>query len=286
MPEPTVAAVVGKTPVYVADSATSFDRRHAQGVFVSGSHGGRTATLFALAAGARGALFNDAGIGKEDAGIGGLRVASRVHVAAATVDYRSARIGRGDETYYCGKISFRNAEAAAAGVQVGMDAADAAMRLATLEPSARAPNVASPRDRAAIVIHDAAPRIVCVDSASQIDDAFASTIVATGSHGGIVDGRAIRATVVAALFNDAGVGKAYAGIGRLELLDRRGIAAGTVDCWTARIGDGRDTYQSGVMSHVNEAARALGWNAGMRVREAFATLIAARGHAHDAEPHA
>jgi hypothetical protein len=272
VPDPESVAVIDGTAILVADSATSFDARHAGGVFVTGSHGGTTAAQFALAAGAKAVLFNDAAVGKGDAGISGLVLAQRHGVPAATVDYRSARIGRGTDTYGRGVISFTNDLAAGAGVRAGMSAERAAAvmaRAASIHD--RTPPLAPVERRPFIVASH--PRIVCVDSASQIDDALVGAIVVTGSHGGAVDGRGVRAAVLGAFFNDAGGGIDDAGVGRLPLLDAAGIAGATVDCWSARIGDGRDTYENGVVSCVNGAARARGWRIGVGVRDTLSRYV-------------
>ena len=52
------------------------------------------------------------------------------------------------------------------------------------------------------------------------------------------------------------------------MLDERGIAAATVDAASARIGDGRSTYEDGTVSRVNETAQALGIVPGMAARDA------------------
>jgi hypothetical protein len=59
----------------------------------------------------------------------------------------------------------------------------------------------------------------------------------------------------------------------LPLLEQRGIAAGTVTCNSARIGDGRSTYDTGVLSRINEIARRLELREGMSVRDAVARLV-------------
>jgi len=79
--------------------------------------------------------------------------------------------------------------------------------------------------------------------------------------------------VFAAFFNDAGGGKDGAGFGRLPVLDGRGIAAATVSNNTARIGDGRSTYETGVVSRINETAKRLELREGMSAREAVARLV-------------
>jgi hypothetical protein len=79
--------------------------------------------------------------------------------------------------------------------------------------------------------------------------------------------------VFAAFFNDAGGGKDGAGFARLPMLDERGIAAATVSNNTARIGDGRSTYETGVVSHANETAKRLELREGMSARDAVARLV-------------
>jgi len=79
--------------------------------------------------------------------------------------------------------------------------------------------------------------------------------------------------VFAAVFNDAGGGKDGAGYARLPVLDERAIAAAAVSHNTARIGDGRSTYETGVISRVNETARRLELREGMSAREAVARLV-------------
>jgi hypothetical protein len=259
--------------VFVADSATSFNTAQAGGVFITGSHGGDTAVLFALAAGARAAVFNDAGVGKEGAGIAGLRVAEDHGVAAVAVSHRSARIGDGRDTWANGAISFCNRCALEVGVDVGMSVVEAAKRLAGWAPRVgMTARPASPRERPPVLFRTEDPRIAAVDSASSVTDQLSGVIVLTGSHGGVVDGRAVRAPVAAAFFNDAGVGKDDAGVSRLPLLDTLGIPAATVDCFSARIGDGVETYSNGHLSRVNMRAREAGWRVGQSARSAAHSL--------------
>jgi hypothetical protein len=79
--------------------------------------------------------------------------------------------------------------------------------------------------------------------------------------------------VFAAIFNDAGGGKDGAGYTRLPVLDGRGVAGLTVSNQTARIGDGRSTYETGVVSRINETARRLELREGMSAREAVARML-------------
>ncbi len=120
----------------------------------------------------------------------------------------------------------------------------------------------------------AAPsHVVLIDSITQVDALHAGLCVVTGSHGGVSAAR--YASEVAArvyVFNDAGVGKDAAGIAALALLDARGIAAVTVAHASARIGEARDTWDNGVISHRNAAAGRIGVQPGARVSEALAAL--------------
>jgi nucleotidyltransferase/DNA polymerase involved in DNA repair len=69
------------------------------------------------------------------------------------------------------------------------------------------------------------------------------------------------------VFNDAGVGKDGAGIAALGLLDADRIAAVAVAHTSARIGEALDTWERGVVSHLNAAARQLGLREGEPLRE-------------------
>jgi hypothetical protein len=102
-------------------------------------------------------------------------------------------------------------------------------------------------------------------------------VLVTGSHGGLLGGKAndgmLDMDLFAAFFNDAGGGKDDAGFARLAVLDGRGIAGATVSCNTARIGDGRSTYDTGVVSRINAVAKRLDLKEGMTAREAVARLV-------------
>jgi hypothetical protein len=109
----------------------------------------------------------------------------------------------------------------------------------------------------------AAPRAVLLDSVTQVEPAHEGLLVVTGSHGGasvVPYASAVRAWLY--VFNDAGVGKDGAGIAALELLQGARIAAVTIAHSSARIGEAQDSWQHGVVSHLNPAAAALGLQIG------------------------
>lgn len=90
-------------------------------VIVSGSHGGTAAAGYILAHPQKPHLvfFNDAGGGKEDAGIAGLALLQEVGVAACTYSHLSARIGQAQDGLAHGVISHCNALARDKGLLPG-----------------------------------------------------------------------------------------------------------------------------------------------------------------------
>jgi hypothetical protein len=117
-------------------------------------------------------------------------------------------------------------------------------------------------------------RVMLMDSITQVGEEDAGAYVVSGSHGGASSGEfALAVPLAAAFFNDAGVGKDRAGIAALAMLEARGIAAATVSHDSARIGDSRDAWTHGEISHVNDRARRVGLAPGERLQTALARLV-------------
>jgi hypothetical protein len=260
-------------PIVVADSITRVAEPEARGaVVVNASHGGIYAAYLAATLGAAAAIFNDAGIGHDRAGIAGLHYLQDLGIPAATVGHDTARIGDGADMMARGVITYANALAVTLGCRPGMSCDDAATRLQAAEPTHRAP---PPALEAAFLVIPEAPQVWALDSASLVAPEHRDAIVLTGSHGGLLGGRpetALKYDVRAAFYNDAGIGIDEAGVSRLPALDARGIAAATVAAASARIGDARSTYEDGFLSRVNARAAALGLAPGMPAREAVTLL--------------
>ncbi len=124
--------------------------------------------------------------------------------------------------------------------------------------------------RAAPTSPPAAP-VVLVDSVSALDGGARGAIVVTGSHAGLSAARhAASFRPFAAILHDACGGKEGAGFAGLAILDAMGVRAATVDGRSARIGDARDVLDRGLVSHVNELARADGIRPGQAAAEAVA----------------
>jgi hypothetical protein len=117
-------------------------------------------------------------------------------------------------------------------------------------------------------------RVVLVDSIALVEPEDEGRVVVCGSHGGISSGEyAARVPLAAVFFNDAGGGKDEAGRAALPFLAARGIAAGTVSHDSAMIGVAAETWGSGVISAVNDLARAAGYAPGTALREAVHAIL-------------
>lgn len=112
-----------------------------------------------------------------------------------------------------------------------------------------------------------------MDSAVYMDATQGSNIILCGSHGGESAARyMLKFSPGAAIFNDAGKGKENAGIKGLDIFEKEGIPAATVDAFSACIGNGRDTYESGIISAVNNIAHNYGIHTGMTAMDAALKL--------------
>lgn len=120
----------GPWRVVLVDSITQLEPADAGCVAVSGSHGGSSAGAFALEVPLALAVFNDAGVGKEAAGIAALALLEARGVPAAAVSHDSARIGEARDTWEQGVISRVNGPAARLGLVPGARLGELLPRLA------------------------------------------------------------------------------------------------------------------------------------------------------------
>jgi hypothetical protein len=266
--------MVERILIATAESVTQLDDVAGK-VLVAGSHGGIVAAYFGARTGVHALILNDAGLGKDRAGIAGLAWLEDIGMAAAAVDCMSARIGDGADMLARGVISHANVYAALCGVAAGQSCGEAAERMRrAAAPRAAPPPYAEGRWRLA----EGPPQVWALDSIGKLAAADAGRILVIGSHGALHGGRpesALGVDAAAAVFNDAGVGADRIGITRLPALAVRGIPAATVDCMSARIGDGRSLWESGLISHMNAVAAQRGVARGMRVPD-FVAAIRAR----------
>ena len=261
--------------IRVFDSATELDAAARGNVVVCGSHGGLYAAWLAAVAGVRAVILNDAGIGKHSAGIAGVAWLAGLGIPACAIDHRSARIGDGADMLASGMVSMVNEAAASHGCMPGYSCRQAIECLDEFSEHYEEdiPEIGETRARIPNTGHRA---VWVLDSVSLAKPEDRRQVVVTGSHGALLGGRedhVLDVEVFAAFFNDAGGGKDEAGYSRLPSLDARSIAGATVSCHSARIGDGRSSYDTGVISRINETARRLELREGMSVRNAVARLV-------------
>ncbi len=119
-------------------------------------------------------------------------------------------------------------------------------------------------------------KVILMDSITKVSKEDEGQVVVSASHGGSSSGEfALEVPLKAVFFNDAGVGKEDAGIAALQMLQAHGIAGGTVSHLSARIGDSQDMWDNGVISHLNDAALALGLSLNERLDVALRRLVKA-----------
>jgi hypothetical protein len=261
--------------IVTAESVTALGAEVRGAVLVAGSHGGRIAGYYAAQAGAHAVILNDAGVGKDGAGIAALAELETIGMAAATAAHSSARIGDGADMLARGVVSHVNAHAAGCGVAPGMPVRDAAVRLS----AARAPHSA-PRayTEGRTLLAPGPPPVWGLDSLGLLRDEDVGRILVIGSHGALHGGRpesALPVAARAAVFNDAGIGADDIGLTRLPVLAARGMPAATVDCMSARIGDCRSMWATGRLSAINAVAQAAGARVGQSVPDFVACVAGA-----------
>jgi len=105
--------------VVLMDSITKVTPEDEGAIVVCASHGGTSSGEFALEVPLKAVIFNDAGVGKDNAGIAALDMLARRGVASATVAHTTGRIGDSLDMWENGVISHVNAVAAAAGLAAG-----------------------------------------------------------------------------------------------------------------------------------------------------------------------
>lgn len=120
-------------------------------------------------------------------------------------------------------------------------------------------------------------RVLLLDSITWIEAADADQIVISGSHGGRSAAEyAILFPLALCCINDAGVGKDRAGIVALDMLEARGTPGVAYSHDSARIGEARDAWDHGVISHCNPRAAALGFMAGANLRAEIERVFGGR----------
>ena len=106
----------GDRKAIAMDSISYIDESDAGHIILSASHGGAPSAEYARSQNLGAVFFNDAGVGKDKAGIAALAL---LNFPAATVSHLSARIGDATDMWQHGVISHINDAARRSGLTVG-----------------------------------------------------------------------------------------------------------------------------------------------------------------------
>jgi hypothetical protein len=120
----------GGIVIWGMDSIAAIAPAHEGAIVLTGSHGGQSAGEYALKFPLRAVLFNDAGIGKDEAGVVALAMLQAKNIPAAAIAHTTGRIGDALDMWDHGYLSRVNEAAMQAGLEEGMSAREAARRLA------------------------------------------------------------------------------------------------------------------------------------------------------------
>jgi len=273
--------------IILLDSLGDLQPNNASPILVCGSHCGDNGTFARKLKNChvKAVFLNNAGIGKNMAGISGLSHYEVENILACAVDHNSAEIGVARDTWESGIISHTNTMAEDAGIQIGDSIKKAVAKIINIIDKAsliqknksfeshineEKENSCKVDLKKQIQTQIDGVSITVTDSITFLNESNAGDIVVCGSHGGVSAGHyAQKHRIKAVFFNDAGIGKNSAGVKSLESLSDAGILACTVDCMSAEIFNGQDILDNGIITVCNQLAKSRNIKEKMTVKEAI-----------------
>src|SRR5882724_3536671 len=168
--------------ISTVSASSQVNAAHRGHVIVSGSYGGEYNAYHAGKWGLRGVILNDAGVGKDDAGIRGLPYLDQIGLAAATADALTCHIADGEHMLAHGIVSHVNRAAAEIGCRVGETVRACAERMRGAP--VRSGELSAIAGGKRFVIRDipGEPRVIALDAAPMLTPDDAGAIAITGSH--------------------------------------------------------------------------------------------------------
>ncbi len=259
------------------DSMTYFDERvEERDVLIGGSYAARMTMAWAMRLGARAIVAHAAGVGKDDAGISGLRLAQEYHVPALACETMSARLAVGVSVYE-GEVGHANQVAQSLGVEIGQSIAEASKILLDADVGREVIVEESLDDRIYELEHLPDGNIRAswgIPVLRSIQEPRPQDVFIQASHCGLtLVPHVMKLNLKGVIANDAGRGKDDSGIASFPYLAREGIAVAAVGAMSARIGDVMSTWQEGIISCMNEVAEKRGVREGMMTREAAIAML-------------
>jgi len=273
--------------VILLDSLGDLQPSNSRPILVCASHCGDNGTFARKLKNChvKAVFLNNAGIGKNQAGISGLTHYEAENILACAVDHYSAEIGVARDTWESGIISHTNIMAEDAGIQIGDSVKKAVAKIINIIDKAsliqknksfeslineEKENSCKVDLKKQIQTQIDGVSITVTDSITFLNESNAGDIVVCGSHGGVSAGHyAQKHRIKAVFFNDAGIGKNSAGVKSLESLSDAGILACTVDCMSAEIFNGQDILDNGIITVCNQLAKSRNIKEKMTVKEAI-----------------
>ncbi len=260
----------------VAFDSSSYLDPHPTGptdVIVVGSYCGTRILAPMFTRGVKAVIATDAGIGKDEAGISGLKHGERVGVPVAVIAAMSAETSNSRSTLL-GEISRATAQARALGVTPGMVAYEAAVRLPNAAAGLAIPTPLGAEEAPVVVEETPRGRVWAAPGTTAIKDKVPNDVICSGANSSRVfsDG-VIRMAAKGAIANDAGIAKNNTAVEGVKLLGERGIPAAAVATMSARLGEGLSTWNDGVISVVNPLAGQRGVKVGITAKEAARLML-------------
>jgi hypothetical protein len=252
----------------------------ARDILVHAAYMARPVAVSLLRRGLRGFLGVDAGIGRNEAGIGGLLVAETFGVPAAAASVYSCEMCVGRSVWEQGVVSRVNGPAAACGAEPGQSVALAAQLLLSA-PLGAPREVASEWPDEAVLLAAAAAGLGAVFgcwSMSLVEGTHASDVFCVGTP--------VDATMTIYIYrhgirpagiigSDGGFGRGRMAVAGLEILERMGIPCAAVSHLSADLGDAASIHRDGRITCANAQARAAGVAPRMTARDAVSLLLKA-----------
>src|SRR5215212_12062146 len=224
----------------VALDSSSYLDPHPTGptdVVVIGSYCGTRVLAPVFSRGVKAVIATDAGIGKDEAGISGLKHGETIGVPVAAIVTMSAETSNGRSTLL-GTISRANAQARALGVEPGMAAYEAASLLAKAPHGKPVPTSEGAEETPVVVEETPHGRIWTSGGTTAFHDKIPNDVFCSGSNTSRVfsDG-ALRIGAKGGIANDAGIAKNNSAVEGVLLLGERGVPAAAVGTLSARLGE-------------------------------------------------
>jgi hypothetical protein len=269
--------VVIDSPSLISESLVPIDAP--RDVLVHAAYAAAPPSTGLLNRGFRGFIAVDAGIGRNEAAIGGLPMADQHHVPAAAVSVYSCDMCDGRSIWSDGVISRVNEAAQKAGVQPGQTTSVAAAHMLGA-PQGSARSLTNPQGDTDFLLHAGAEGSIygCwsmgLPKGDRRRDVFCvgtpidtTMTVHMYKHGILPRG---------VIGSDGGFGRNHMAIAGLQILQGMGIPCAGVSFLSADLGDARSIYQDGIISVTNALAEACGVVPGMPAHVATALLLDTR----------